>query len=107
MEYFRLRRVKAASPLGRKTRWSRSAHSRHTGLSFSIFKKFPFHNSMPHSEHLESRRMKNMTISAPFLEVSTSLVFIVNWQVPFALLRPGDVTGSRIERAPSPSPQHD
>src|SRR5262245_4214822 len=82
MEYFRLRRVKAVSPLGRKTRWSRSAHSRHSGLSFSIFNRFPFHNSTPHSEHLESRSMENTTRSAPLLEVSTSLGFIVNRPVP-------------------------
>ena len=65
------------SPLGRKTKWSRSAHSKHSGLSFSIFKKFPFHNSTPHSEHLESRRMEKITMSFPLLGVSTSLGFMV------------------------------
>src|SRR5262245_17390447 len=103
MEYFRLRRVKAVSPLGRKTKWSRSAHSRHSGLSFSIFKKLPFHNSTPHSEHLESRRTENMTMSLPLLEVSTSLGFMFNWPVPFAILTREDVNGSRRERASSPA----
>src|SRR5262249_60664884 len=105
MEYFRLRRLKAVSPLGRKTRWSRSAHSRHSGLSFSIFKKFPSHNSTPHSEHLESRRMENITMSSPLLEVSTSLGLMVNGPVPSAILAPGDVNPVRVKKAPLTSPQ--
>src|SRR5215475_14317705 len=100
MEYFRLRRVKAVSPLGRKTRWSKSAHSRHSGLSFSIFKKLPFHNSKPHSEHFESRRMENIIMSSPLLAVSTSLGFMFNWPVPLAILTPEDVSALRKERTP-------
>src|SRR6185503_7211477 len=63
VEYFFERLVSAASPVGRKTSSSRSAHAKHKAPLFSssvIHACLP--NSSPHSSHFESRCETNTLI---------------------------------------------
>src|SRR2546426_8975198 len=66
-ECFRARLVSAASPVGRKTNWSRSAQARHNAPSPSSSLIHAFlPNSSPHSSHLESRCEMKTLMSSDF-----------------------------------------